>query len=158
MSHLRARVASVVLLAMVVASGQSAPAFGASSPVPSPSPGKTLNIAAEQSRAVSAGQALGIGSGERLVVKDVIKDADGSTHVRYNRTFNGLRVIGGDLVSHRAKSGKIKSVNWNGPQRVAVASTTPKISLTAAKAAGTRKASMVQKTTCLLYTSPSPRD
>jgi len=67
--------------------------------------------------------------------------------VRYNRTFDGLRVIGGDLVSHRDKSGKITGVSWNGTHRVAVVSTTPKVSLASAKDAGTRKASSVQKTT-----------
>ena len=80
--------------------------------------------------------ALGLGSGERLVVKDVITDADGSANVRYNRTFNGLRVIGGDLVSHRDKAGEIKNVNWNSSRKVAVASTTPKLSLASAKVAG----------------------
>jgi Zn-dependent metalloprotease len=73
--------------------------------------------------------------GENLVVKDVIKDSDGSTHVRYNRTFNGLRVIGGDLVSHRDKTGQIKSVDWSS-HKVAVASMTPKVALASAKVAG----------------------
>jgi Zn-dependent metalloprotease len=104
-------------------------------------------MAAEQSGAASAGMALGLGSGEKLVVKDVITDADGTTHVRYNRTFDGLRVIGGDLVSHRDRSGRIKSVNWNGSRTLAVASTKPKMSLASASAAGTRKASLVQKST-----------
>ena len=104
-------------------------------------------MAAEQSGGASAGMALGLGSGEKLVVKDVITDADGTTHVRYNRTFDGLRVIGGDLVSHRDRSGRIKSVNWNGSRTLAVASTKPKMSLASASAAGTRKASLVQKST-----------
>jgi len=77
---------------MVVASGQGVTAFGASPP----SPDRASGIAAEQSGSAAAGQALGLGSGEQLVVKDLIKDADGSSHVRYARTFNGLRVIGGD--------------------------------------------------------------
>jgi Zn-dependent metalloprotease len=158
------------ILAVVAASGQGAPAFGASSPSParaqsssSPSPAKAQSIQVEQSRAVSAGQALGIGSGEKLVVKDVIHDADGSTHVRYNRTFNGLRVIGGDLVSHRDKSGKIKSVSWNASHNVGVASMTPKIGLASARAAGAKKASSVQETTSatkgelVVYAGGSPK-
>lgn len=148
--HLRSRVAFVVLVAVVGASGQVA-AFGASSPPSSPTPpplsGKAKSIAAEQSRAAVAGQALGLGAGEGLVVKDVITDRDGTTNVRYKRTFDGLRVIGGDFVSHRAGSGKIKSVSWNGSHKVAVASTTPRLSLASAKVAGTRKASLVQEST-----------
>jgi Zn-dependent metalloprotease len=102
-------------------------------------------MVAEQVGAASAGRALGLGSGERLVVKDVITDADGTTHVRYNRTYNGLRVIGGDLVIHRDRSGKIKGVSWNGSHTVSVASTRPKTSMASAYSAGTRKASLVQK-------------
>ena len=104
-------------------------------------------MAVEQSRAGSTKQALGLDSGEKLVVKDVITDPDGTTHVRYNRTYDGLRVIGGDFVSHRAKSGKIKGVNWNGSPEVVVASAKPKLSLSSAQATGSRKASLVQQTT-----------
>jgi len=145
--HLRSRVACVVLLAMVGASGQGVAAFGAPSSAPPHAPSKAQSIAAQQSRAASAGQALGLSTGEGLVVKDVITDSDGTTSVRYNRTFDGLRVIGGDFVSHVDRSGKIKGVNWNGSHKVAVASTTPKVSLASAKAAGTGKASLVQDTT-----------
>jgi Zn-dependent metalloprotease len=84
-------------------------AFGA----PSRSLTQAQGVEAEQSASALSRQALGLGSGERLVVKDVIKDSDGSTNVRYDRTFNGLRVIGGDLVSHRDKTGTLKSVDWN---------------------------------------------
>src|SRR5665648_890974 len=156
MSRLRKGLAFGALLAVVVAGGPGVTAFGASAPAPSPSPRKALrspspakaqSIAAAQSGAASARQRLGLGGGEKLVVKDVITDADGSTHVRYDRTFEGLRVIGGDFVSHRDKSGKIKGVTWNGAHEVAVASTKPKTSLASAKAIGDRKASSAQKTT-----------
>src|SRR5665648_85787 len=174
MSRLRKGLAFGALLAVVVAGGPGVTAFGASAPAPSPSPRKALrspspakaqSIAAAQSGAASARQRLGLGGGEKLVVKDVITDADGSTHVRYDRTFDGLRVIGGDFVSHRDTSGQIKDVSWNGTHQVAVASTKPKTSLALASAAGTRKASLVQETataatkgelvvySCLLYTS-----
>jgi Zn-dependent metalloprotease len=133
-------------LAVVMAGGQgSIAAFGASSPGPPPTPSRAARMAVEQADATSAGRALGLGRGERLVVKDVMADADGTTHVRYNRTFNGLRVIGGDLVSHRDRSGRIVSVTWNGSRTVAVASTRPRTTRASAYAAGTRKASRVQK-------------
>jgi Zn-dependent metalloprotease len=137
------KLVSSALFAVVLASGQGVTAFGASPP----SPDRAAGIAAAQSRSAAAGLALGLGSGEKLVVKDVIVDADGSTHVRYNRTFDGLRVIGGDLVSHLDKAGKLKSVSWNASPNVGVSSTTPKLSLAAAKAAGAKKATSVQKTT-----------
>jgi Zn-dependent metalloprotease len=104
-------------------------------------------MAAEQSGSAAAGQSLGLGSGEKLVVRDVLTDADGSTHVRYDRTFDGLRVIGGDLVSHRDKAGAIKSVSWNASHSATVPSTTPKVGLASARATGAKKASSSQKTT-----------
>jgi Zn-dependent metalloprotease len=107
---------------------------------------RAQGVEAEQSASALAGQSLGLGAGERLVVKDVINETDGSTHVRYNRTFNGLRVIGGDLVSHRDKAGAVKSVSWNS-RKVAVASMTPKVSLASVQTAGARKASSLQATT-----------
>jgi Zn-dependent metalloprotease len=168
-SRLRTGVALVVLLAFT-AVGHGVPALGAP---PSPSRaagtaprlvpgtahvkvpgtargkarGKAQRIRAEQSAAASAGKTLGLGRGEKLVVKDVISDADGWTHVRYDRTFDGLRVIGGDLVSHRDSSGRTEGVSWNRSQRVAVASTAPRVSRASARATGARKAAQVQKTT-----------
>jgi len=161
-SRVRAGLAFAALVALVMAGGPGASASGASSPSPAPSSGKAAaaqtspvegstgrarRVAAEQSGAVSAGRTLGLGAGERLIVKDVITDPDGSTHVRYDRTFDGLRVIGGDLVSHRVRSGKIAGVSWNGARRVAVASTRPTVSAVAAGGVGTRKARLAHEST-----------
>ncbi|MEV5429298.1 M4 family metallopeptidase [Streptomyces sp. NPDC052701] len=41
---------------------------------------------------------LGLGAKEKLVVRDVLKDRDGTLHTRYERTYDGLPVLGGDLV------------------------------------------------------------
>jgi Zn-dependent metalloprotease len=135
---------AVLAVAGVVAvGGQGVTAYGASSG----SLTRAQGVEAEQSASALAAQALGLGAGESLVVKDVIKDTDSSTHVRYNRTFNGLRVIGGDLVSHRDKAGAVKSVSWNSSGKVAVASMTPKVALASAKVAGARTASAERATT-----------
>ncbi|MEV0225349.1 M4 family metallopeptidase [Streptomyces sp. NPDC050704] len=53
---------------------------------------------------------LGLGAKEKLVVRDVIKDADGTVHTRYERTYAGLPVLGGDLVVETAGSGKTEAV------------------------------------------------
>jgi zinc metalloprotease ZmpA len=58
-------------------------------------------------------KALGLGSKEKLQVSDVIKNQDGSTHVRYERTYDGMPVLGGDLVVHKSKSGKQTGVTKN---------------------------------------------
>ena len=39
--------------------------------------------------------------GQAFVARDTVVDADGSSHVRFDRTLDGLRVVGGDLVVHR---------------------------------------------------------
>ncbi|ATL25648.1 M4 family metallopeptidase [Streptomyces formicae] len=70
---------------------------------------------------------IGLGAKEKLVVRDVIKDADGTTHTRYERTYDGLPVLGGDLVVHAADSGKVKSVTKATEATVKVASTDAKL-------------------------------
>jgi len=143
LAKLATGIALGAVLAVAAANGQGVTAYGASSR----SLTKAQSVAAEQSDSPLAGQRLGLGNGERLVVKDVIKDSDGSTHVRYNRTFNGLRVIGGDLVSHRDSTGAVKSVSWNSSGKVAVASMTPKVGLASVKTTGAQRASSLQETT-----------
>ncbi|WP_030971408.1 M4 family metallopeptidase [Streptomyces sp. NRRL S-1824] len=64
---------------------------------------------ANASKAATAKE-LGLGSQEKLVVRDVIQDNDGTTHTRYERTFNGLPVLGGDLVVQESKAGETESV------------------------------------------------
>ncbi|MEV7233421.1 M4 family metallopeptidase [Streptomyces sp. NPDC051020] len=64
---------------------------------------------ANASKAATAKE-LGLGSQEKLVVRDVIQDNDGTTHTRYERTFAGLPVLGGDLVVQETKAGRTESV------------------------------------------------
>jgi Zn-dependent metalloprotease len=46
-----------------------------------------------------------VSSGDGFVTKDVMVDANGDQHVRFDRTFHGLRVIGGDMVVHTSAAG-----------------------------------------------------
>ncbi|MFI6645469.1 M4 family metallopeptidase [Streptomyces sp. NPDC050504] len=85
-------------------------------------------------------QALGLGSEEALVVKDVIKDADGTVHTRYERTYAGLPVLGGDLVVHRAADGTVKDVTKAVEAAIEVASLTPKLTPAAAATAAVKAA------------------
>jgi len=90
---------------------------------------------------------LGLGAKEKLVVRDVIKDADGTTHTRYERTYEGLPVLGGDLVVDEAKSGKTEGVTKAAKAELkgvdtsadVKAATAEKQALGAAKAAGSKK-------------------
>ncbi|MEU2457579.1 M4 family metallopeptidase [Streptomyces sp. NPDC012473] len=80
-----------------------------------------------QSDAPAAAEALGLGSQEKLIVRDVIKDAHGTVHTRYERTYAGLPVLGGDLVTHTAADGKSKGVDKATDARISVPSTQPKL-------------------------------
>ncbi|HET7399176.1 MAG TPA: M4 family metallopeptidase [Intrasporangium sp.] len=114
------------------------PAATAGAMVAAPTVGAAGLAATEQARAAASATALGLGSGEQLTVRSVTTDPDGSTHVRYDRTYHGLRVIGGDLVSHRTAAGAVKAVTWNVRKAVAPPSTTPKVARSAAREAGLR--------------------
>ncbi|MEU1708906.1 M4 family metallopeptidase [Streptomyces sp. NPDC005706] len=93
---------------------------------------RTTLIQQAQAGAAGTAQEIGLGAKEKLVVKDVVKDADGTVHTRYERTYGGLPVLGGDLIVHTAKSGKAEGVTKANKSAVKVASLKPQI--TAAKA------------------------
>jgi Zn-dependent metalloprotease len=103
------------------------------------------SIAAAQARAADTAKALRLDSREQLKVKDVVTDRDGSTHVRYERTFAGLRVIGGDFVVHRTSAGAVRNVSWNASGRADVASTTPSVAVATARATGSKTRSLAGK-------------
>ncbi|POX56563.1 peptidase M4 [Streptomyces sp. Ru71] len=107
------------LLAAAVQSGAAsaapaAPAAGKANPAHmavklSPSQRAELLRDADAAKAQTATR-IGLGAQEKLVVRDVVKDADGTTHTRYERTYAGLPVLGGDLVVDTAKSGQTQRV------------------------------------------------
>ncbi|MET8177457.1 M4 family metallopeptidase [Streptomyces sp. NPDC005336] len=92
---------------------------------------RTTAIKAAQTDASAQAESLGLGAKEKLLVRDVIKDANGTVHTRYERTYAGLPVLGGDLVVHEKASGK-RSVTKSTGVRIAVASTTAKVAASAA--------------------------
>jgi len=49
-------------------------------------------------------------SADAFSVRDVIVDRNGTEHVRYDRTWNGLPVIGGDFVAH-SRNGRLTHVS-----------------------------------------------
>jgi Zn-dependent metalloprotease len=51
-----------------------------------------------------------VAGADSFIVRDVIVDADGSEHARFDRSYAGLPVIGGDLVVH-SRGGAFKSVS-----------------------------------------------
>ncbi|MEU8983511.1 M4 family metallopeptidase [Streptomyces sp. NPDC048309] len=163
-SHItKRRIAGVALVgvsALLAAAVQSGAASAA--PQKAPRAGKvnpgavalklTASQRAELIRDANAAKAttakdLGLGAKESLAARDVIKDHDGTVHTRYERTYAGLPVLGGDLVVDTAKSGKTEHVYKATKATIKVATLTPAVAatkaekqaLSAAKAAGSKQ-------------------
>jgi zinc metalloprotease ZmpA len=76
------------------------------------------------------------GPEEAFVVRDVVLDDDGTEHVRLDRTYRGLPVLGGDVVLHGRPDGSSKGVSKT--QRTALdLATTPAVG--ASRAAATAR-------------------
>jgi len=81
----------------------------------------------------------GVGNGQGLVVRDTVLDANGASHVRFDRTYKGLEVVGGDLVVHQGKGGSFRSVSG----RTLSPFQLPTTASVTAKAATTKAAAIV---------------
>ncbi|MEU4210799.1 M4 family metallopeptidase [Streptomyces sp. NPDC026206] len=117
--------------------GQSRPALAKADPgtLPaklSPSQRAELIREANATKAQTA-KTLGLGAKEQLVVRDVSKDVNGTLHTRYERTYDGLPVLGGDLVVDATKGGTVKTVAKATKARMAVATTTPSLAAATAE-------------------------
>jgi Zn-dependent metalloprotease len=97
---------------------------------------RTALIKDAQGRTTETARTLGLGAKEKLVVKDVVKDNDGTVHTRYERTYDGLPVLGGDLVVHTPPASLAAgtvSTTFNTKRTIKVASTTPALTKSAAE-------------------------
>lgn len=70
---------------------------------------------------------LSLTSAQGRTVRDVVTDTDGAQHVRYDRTYRGLPVLGGDLVVHLAPGGAYEGAERATRSDLAVPSTTPAV-------------------------------
>ncbi|MFD6323234.1 M4 family metallopeptidase [Streptomyces sp. NPDC058442] len=148
--HTARRRTAAVALAGIAALVATAVQSGSATAVPddTPSAASRANPAAESVRLTPAqraelireanatkadtAEALGLDEKEQLVVRDVLKDRDGTVHVRYERTYDGLPVLGGDLVVQGEKPGGAESVVK--ATRTAVKPATTRAAVPAAKA------------------------
>ncbi|WP_406440742.1 M4 family metallopeptidase [Streptomyces sp. NBC_00631] len=108
---------------------------------------RTALIQKADANVAETAKQIGLGTKEKLVVKDVVKDVDGTVHTRYERTYAGLPVLGGDIVVHTSKAGRTEGVTRATKAAIKVASLKPqltvakaeKAALTAAKTLGSTK-------------------
>ncbi|MFE7980135.1 M4 family metallopeptidase [Streptomyces shenzhenensis] len=142
--------AALVSAAAFLAVGIQAVPAGAQPAVPHPSPlrtgGQEAGLSPAQHHALvedarqktgATARTLGLGAKEKLVVKDVVKDNDGTVHTRYERTYDGLPVLGGDLVVHTPPASLAAgtvSTTFNTERTIKVVSTTAALTRPAAEA------------------------
>ncbi|WP_225096888.1 M4 family metallopeptidase [Streptomyces sp. CoH27] len=93
---------------------------------PRPTRAGAIQNAASALLAHAAG--LGLTSAESTSVRDVIVDKDGTQHVRYDRTYRRLPVLGSDFVVHLQKDGSYRGADRATRSTISLASVTPEIS------------------------------
>ncbi|MGW2723554.1 M4 family metallopeptidase [Streptomyces sp. NPDC001492] len=145
----RTAVGALVSTAAFLAVGiQSVPAH-AKPAAPHPSPLRAAGLEARltpaqhsaliksaRQKTAATARTIGLGAKEKLVVRDVVKDHDGTLHTRYERTYAGLPVLGGDLVVHTPPASLAAgtvSTTFNNKHTIKVASTTATFTKAAAQ-------------------------
>ncbi|KRE94649.1 peptidase [Nocardioides sp. Soil774] len=127
------RTAGLAALAVATATAAALPLTTATSAQGAPPAAPSSASADVASGALSALQrhpgAARATDGQAFVPGATLVDADGTSHVRFERTLDGLRVVGGDLVVHRDAGGA-----WGG---VSQTLTTPLTLATDPAVAGT---------------------
>ena len=93
----------------------------------------SVGAAAEQA-VRSAPGLLRLSAAEDLVATAALGESSGARHVRMDRTYRGLPVLGGDLVAHLGSDGAVDSVSQTLRAPLSVA-TTPAVSAARARAA-----------------------
>ncbi|WP_151481314.1 M4 family metallopeptidase [Streptomyces albicerus] len=103
---------------------------GALTPRAGAADGPTRDTVLGNAAAVIADQAarLGLTSAQGAKVRDVIVDADGMQHVRYDRTYRQLPVLGGDFVVHMTSAGDYRSADRATTRPLSLTSVEPSVS------------------------------
>lgn len=92
-------------LALVALSLGAAAAMAAAPQAEHPAVQRALgHLQAENARTLA-------GAGHDYAARDLIVDADGTEHVRFARRFQGLPVIGGDVVVHSQATGRLRKLS-----------------------------------------------
>lgn len=90
-------------------------------------PDRSTAIANAASVLTERAAALGLTPGQRTEVRDVIVDKDGSQHIRYDRTYRRLPVLGGDFVLHLAPDGSYRGATRATRAAVGLPTVTPEL-------------------------------
>ncbi len=106
------RTAAFGVAALVAASLASGATAGAAPSATGRQADPAGDLAREAVTAVRAHPAAAkVGKGQAFAVTDALVDGDGTSHVRMERTYRGLRVLGGDLVVHQGPDGDFEGAS-----------------------------------------------
>jgi Zn-dependent metalloprotease len=130
--------AAATAVATTTALGLTSATTATGVPTADPVPTPAAAVAKAKAAITSNLSALRATGADAFVVKDVIVDADGASHVRMDRTVGGLQVLGGDVVVHQAKDGSFRSASLTLSQSANVGRT-PKVSIATATAKAVTK-------------------
>ncbi|WP_328560318.1 M4 family metallopeptidase [Streptomyces coelicoflavus] len=72
--------------------------------------------------------ALDLTDAQDTEARDVVVDENGTQHVRYDRTYRGLPVLGGDFVVHLAPDGDFRSADRATDAALSLPTVTPRLS------------------------------
>ncbi|AMW10344.1 peptidase [Streptomyces qaidamensis] len=135
MSRIRHVRGSRLALAGVALTGTTALLAAVLSPAAGAADRPARSGAIEDAQAVLADRAgaLGLTPAQETEVRDVVVDEDGTRHVRYDRTYRRLPVLGGDFVLHLNPDGTYRGTSRATTSALSLASVTPEV--TAPKAA-----------------------
>lgn len=129
---------AVAAVAIAVSAGV---ATGTAQAAPAPSATPTTLAANGAAALVAARPALlHAAAGDSFAARPVLTSKEGLQYVPYQRTYEGLRVYGGDFVVVTDKAGQVLSTSVGLDKTIALTSTTPTLSAAAAATAA-RKAS-----------------
>ncbi|MFE7900055.1 M4 family metallopeptidase [Streptomyces sp. NPDC057424] len=129
MSRIRHVRGSRLALAGVAVTGTTALLAAVLSPAAGAADRPTRSSAIEDAEAVLADRAgaLGLTPAQETEVRDVVVDEDGTRHVRYDRTYHRLPVLGGDFVLHLGPNGTYRDTSRATKSALSLASVTPTV-------------------------------
>ncbi|QDY08638.1 M4 family peptidase [Micromonospora sp. HM134] len=143
-------VAAGLIAAGTAAAVQAAP----SHPVPDPAQARAAAVGAASSLVASRPAYLHASADDAFVQRPVIA-SEGIQYVPYERTYKGLRVVGGDFVLATTATGEVTYASVAQQQSIGNLSTTPKLTAAAAERtarAQLRKVSGVEGTALVVHT------
>jgi Zn-dependent metalloprotease len=131
---------AAVVVAGAASTAQATPATGGAT-----TDAKTLAAQGAAGLVASRATDLHVSAGDAFTQGAVVSSKEGLQYVPYSRTFHGLPVYGGDFVVTTNAAGGVLSTSVAQGSAIALTSTTPKLSSTAAAAVakGQQKAAVV---------------